>query len=76
MMGIIPVDFGHNHDGVIARRGIISQGLWEEKPLLALQGNSSLGFRSRTLGEYFPLLLCLKIHYEIAANDHVQLLSQ
>ena len=67
---------GRNHDGVIARRGIISQGLLEEKPLLALHGNSSLGFRSPTSGEFFPLLMCLKICYEITANAHVHLLSQ
>ena len=67
---------GRNHDSVIARRGIDSQGLREDKPLLALQGNSSLGFRSRTSGERFPLLMCLKIPYEITANAHVQLLSQ
>ena len=67
---------GRNHDGVITRRGIVSQGLQVEKPFLALQRNSSLGFCSQTSGEHFPLLMCLKIRYEITANAHVQLLSQ
>ena len=46
---------GRNHDGVNARRGIVSHGLREEKPLLALQGNSSLGLRSRTPFGTFPI---------------------
>ena len=33
--------YGCNHDGVNGRRGIVSHGLWEEKPLLAFHGNHS-----------------------------------
>ena len=47
---------GRNHDGVNARRGIVSHGLWEEKPLLAVHGNHSRGLRSRNSMGTLPKL--------------------
>ena len=45
---------GRNHDGVNTRRGIVSHGLWEEKPLLAVHGNHSRGLCARTPWEHCP----------------------
>ena len=47
-------DLGRNHDGVNARRGIVSHGLWDEKPLLTFHGNHFRGLRSRTPWERCP----------------------
>ena len=77
LANVVRTHIGCNHDGVNVRRGIVSHGLWEEKSLLELQGwDSYQGLCSRTPGEHLPLLMCLKIRYEITTNTHVQLLSQ